>query len=490
VPDTERHPGSALQKLPHELLNNVFQRVSTKDVIALRCTCTNLASIGLDHFGLEVTLVSHRDKFRALTEIATHPVLSVRMTSLFYMCDRLHPISFRSWKTCWPTALDLSRITDGADVNATCSAIFQSFLDACTDQASKERQAYDTLCLQKLFEGCLNIREITIACQAGSTRRLNGSQTVFRDIMATPDDRFDWTHAGVPQTIDLARAAANTGLKLDSLTLVEISHRLWDPCSDEVMSNMKALFRPLRRLRLSTLVLSVALTDHESIDLVSSTIANHAMKNFRDGRLREMLAEATDLRVLRLHFSPYVVSDAHEDVIEVQLQDILGDLRFSHLYELAISSCATTSSYLESVVLRHKETLRRLTISNIQYSTYYLYRFFQNIAGQLPNLRKITLRGFSDPHLPWSDADYDVPLGANSPDDSLVRDDFENFVLSGGLVPDWESHFTLGGADSEDWGVWIATKREDCMRPCLPKDNTMADHPTLHYAWDEFDDRF
>jgi hypothetical protein len=96
VPDTERHPGSALQRLPHELLNNVFQRVSTKDVLALRCTCTNLASVGLDHFGTEVALVSHRDKFRALTEIATHPVLSKRMTSLFYMCDRLHPISFRS----------------------------------------------------------------------------------------------------------------------------------------------------------------------------------------------------------------------------------------------------------------------------------------------------------------------------------------------------------------------------------------------------------
>jgi hypothetical protein len=180
VPDTERHPGSALQRLPHELLNNVFQRVSTKDLSALRCTCTNLASVGLDHFGTEVALISHRDKSRALTEIATHPVLSKRMTSLFYMCDRL----------------------------------------------------------------------------------------------------FDWTHAGVRQTIDLARAAANAGLELDSLTLVEISHRLWDPCSDEVMSNMKALFRPLRRLRLSTLALSVALTDHESIDLVSTTIANHAVKNF------------------------------------------------------------------------------------------------------------------------------------------------------------------------------------------------------------------
>jgi hypothetical protein len=202
TPETVRQPGSALQKLPHELLNNVFQRVSRKDMLALRGTGTSLASVGLDHFGTEVSLVSHRDKFRALTEIATHPLLSKRMTSLFYMCDQLHPISFRSWKDCWHTRLDPSRITDGADVHVTCSAIFQSFLDACADQASKERQASDTLCLQKLFEGCLNIREITIACQAGSIRRLTASQTAFKAIMATPDDRFNWTRAGVLQTID------------------------------------------------------------------------------------------------------------------------------------------------------------------------------------------------------------------------------------------------------------------------------------------------
>jgi hypothetical protein len=164
------------------------------------------------------------------------------------------------------------------------------------------------------------------------------------------------------------------------------------------------------------------------------------------------------------------------------------------------SDCPTSTNLRSTLVPRHlhtlnllyydTKTLRRLTISNIHHSTYHLKRSFQDIASQLPNFRKITLRGFSGPHLPWSNADYDVPLDANSPDESLVRYDFESFVLNDGSVPDWESHFAMGGADSEDSGVWIATKREDLMRPCLPGDSTMADHPTLHYAWDEFDDRF
>jgi hypothetical protein len=457
-------------------------------VLALRSTCTNLASVGLDHFGTEIALVSHRDKFLALTKIATHPVLSKRMTSLFYMCDRLHPISSRSWKDCWPIRLNPSRIADGADMHVTCSAIFQSFLDACADQASEERQAYDTLCLQKLFEGCLNIREITIACQAGSIRRLNASQTAFRDVMATPDERFHWTHAGVRQTIDLGRAAAKAGLQPDSLTLVKISHRLWDPRSDEVVSSMKALFRPLRRLRLSTLTSSEALTAQESTETMSTTIADHAMKSFRDGRLRDMLAIATDLRVLKMQFSPYVISDEH--VVEVQLHDTLGDLVFPHLYDLAISSCVTTSSFLESVILRHKDTLHRLTISNIHLITRDLKQFFQSIAGRLPNLRKVTLRGLSAHSGTWENVEYDEPLGATSPDNTLVRYDIESFVLNGGLVPAWGSHFAMGDADSADWGERIATKSEDCMRPSRPEDNTMADDPALDYAWDEFDDRF
>jgi hypothetical protein len=197
-----------------------------------------------------------------------------------------------------------------------------------------------------------------------------------------------------------------------------------------------------------------------------------------------MVAEATNLRVLKLHFSPYVVSDEH--VIEVHLQDILGDLRFPFLYELAISSCVTKSSYLESVILRHKDTLRRLTISNINLITQDLKHFFQNIVGRLPNLRKVTLCGLSAHTQPWRNVEHDEPLGAKFPDNSIVRYDVESFVLNGGLVPDWDSHFT----DSVDWGVWIATRREDYMQPSLPEDNTMADDPALDYAWDEFDERF
>lgn len=95
--DTQRLPRSALEGLAPELLHHIFHYLPLRDVLALRQTCITLASIGLDHLGTEIPLVSHIDKFRVLIENAKHPVLSKRKKSLFYMCDRLRPVSYSTW---------------------------------------------------------------------------------------------------------------------------------------------------------------------------------------------------------------------------------------------------------------------------------------------------------------------------------------------------------------------------------------------------------
>ena len=81
--DTKEHQPLQLHALPTELLHNVFEWLDISGVLAMRWTCKVMAQIGLYHFGSEVPLIPHRDKFRALTEIAQHPVLSTRMKSLF-----------------------------------------------------------------------------------------------------------------------------------------------------------------------------------------------------------------------------------------------------------------------------------------------------------------------------------------------------------------------------------------------------------------------
>lgn len=473
-----------LQQLPPELWHHIFDYLPLGDILALRRTCIFLASVGLDHFGTEVPLVYHRDKFRALTEIAKHPVLSKRMTSLFYMCDRLPAVSLDRWESSWPARVDIHGIPEGSDAHNACLTNFMSYTELCGTHAGAEYQTYQVDCLRELFQGCPNMRELTIACRLGCTRRLNASRTAFMGVMGTPDEGHDWHSAGVHQLLNLAHAAAVTETQLDSLTLAKIGHRLWDPRSCEEVDNVVALVQPLRRLRWFTL----AMTEREEDELASVIAANQAIANFRAGRFQELLAVATNLRVLKLHFAPYFINGAQEilsqDFLgarEIYLKDVLGDLTFPHLYELAIGSCGITSAYLEHVILRHKATLRRLTLSHLHVITESLQRFFHNIAGQLPDLRKVTLQGLSSPQ-PWGPPQRSTAARENSIDNSLVKYEVENFVLNGGVAPNWDNHFTLVGQE------WIVAEKEDYMQSGLLEDNILPDDPEMDYPWDEFDE--
>lgn len=187
-----------------------------------------------------------------------------------------------------------------------------------------------------------------------------------------------------------------------------------------------------------------------------------------------MLAAATDLRVLKLQFPPF--QPRCRSFRSPNLQDLLGDIHYPHLYELAISRCATDSSYLRSVVLRHKATLRRLTISRIHLVSGDFKDFVESIAGQLPNLCEVTLRGISHPD-PWS-LQYcnGRHWTSEHPEKSVIRHDVEGYILWGGIAPDW-----FGGSRLEEM--------ENYEQPRRFEDEHLPDDPKWDYDWDEFDDR-
>jgi len=405
------------------------------------------------------------------------------MKSLFYVCDRLRTVDYHTWEGGWAARRGSRSVSEDPDAR---SATFQSYLALCEAYISAEHQEHEVSCLRELFRGCRNVREVTVTCQAACNRRLNGSRTAFDKVGITPDERYDWKDAGVSQIINLAHAAVASDHCFDSLTLAGISHRLWNPRNYEEVLDVQALIQPLRRLRVTTL----SMTEIEEDEMAKVVIPSEATANFRAGRFQEMLAVASNLRVLKLHFAPYlfagkkaVYQQSRLHVREIYLKDILGILMFPHLYELAISSCGTTSGYLEEVLLRHKQTLRRLTLSHIHMVTVDLHQFFHNVAGWLPELRKITLHGITDPQ-PWGPPGFRARVTQGSPDNSLVKYEVENYMLNGGIPPQWNNHFNWVGSEV------IATQKEDYLQSGLPEDNTISDDPKLDYAWDEFDDRF
>lgn len=200
---------SLLTSLPVELLYNILSGLDTASVLSARVTCCLLAHIGLDHFGDEIPLVFHRDKFRALTEIAAHPVVAKRMESLYYACDLLKRTDWYQWdvrrsskETYCDSVMDFrteseqrSRVLtmkpkDGVKrlkaSTKSDTAAFKRFHELCTDQASITESHYDVSCLCSMFEGCPKLREVAFTfCSddGGPQRRLKSARTAFAEGM-------------------------------------------------------------------------------------------------------------------------------------------------------------------------------------------------------------------------------------------------------------------------------------------------------------------
>jgi len=85
------------QTLPPELLHVIFSELYIEDILEIRKTCSVFAAVGLDHLGDKVPLMFHRDKFKALKDIAEHRKLSKQVRSLFYIGDRCKLQDYETW---------------------------------------------------------------------------------------------------------------------------------------------------------------------------------------------------------------------------------------------------------------------------------------------------------------------------------------------------------------------------------------------------------
>lgn len=112
--------------------------------------------------------------------------------------------------------------------------------------------------------------------------------------------------------------------------------------------------------------------------------------------------------------------------------------------------------------MRHNDTLRRLTVSHIHMVTEDFRQFFRNIAGQLPELRKVTLYGITDPE-PCGPPGRDFTVVQEYPDNSLAKFEIENFLLSGGIPLQWHNHYTWAGRRV------TVTQKEDHLQSGLPE---------------------
>lgn len=229
-----------LLSLPAELLHGIFALLALPDVLAARFTCTLLAAVGLDHFGHEVPLVFHREKFWAVRELSEHPVLARHMRSFYYDCGRLAPVSYEKWLSWRPRPSKRESSERARRVNAALAhdewlfhrshgieyrerfanateddliAAFEHFQRLCRSQRRIVAERYDAHCIRALFERCARIREVAVTVgKSDDQRRLHATTTAFRDLTTRPNcgGELNWKNEGTRQVRYVLEAVAAT----------------------------------------------------------------------------------------------------------------------------------------------------------------------------------------------------------------------------------------------------------------------------------------
>ncbi|KAM0710479.1 hypothetical protein Q7P35_002842 [Cladosporium inversicolor] len=528
VVDSSLH--SPLVELPAELLHNVFAHLDLQGVLAARKTCTTLASVGIDHFGDEVALVYHREKFKALTQIAEHPILAKRMRSLFYLVDRFKARTYEVWHEDRVTGdplnvtkylAEATGTDDNAEVknhdsravtaalearDARLAAVpkkdllegYHKFLAVCHDQTEINEELYDSTCLQSFFQGCCKIRDVTIASRIHCGRDLGALDSAFSRTMVRPTEDKTWSDAGVDQLHALVNGIQRDGLELDSLTIAGISHMIFEVSSDQrilLWGALKDLVRPLRRLRL--LIQAWPPEDYDSSEEEESSgsgtdsdedpekglksvsaIRLRGQLLFEEGPVYGILSGARELRVLKLELPQW---DPTGEPDYIRIDHALLDVHFPHLYELALSQCAVMGDWFVDFLLRHKATLRRLSISNMSLvqARPSWREVFTRMSCQMPHLQTVNIHGaFHREDRPSVFFNHQW-----STESKAYNRAMEEFILRGGKYPTHTSarrRASLSGADEDHY----------YPQRVLSNSDTLSDDPALDYEPDEYDEWF
>ncbi|KAK5119599.1 hypothetical protein LTR85_007428 [Meristemomyces frigidus] len=485
-----------LTTLPSELLHCVFESLDVHDVVAARATCSVLAAIGIEYMLEEVPLVYKRDRFERLLDIAKHPYLSGKVRSLFFQCDRFTTgESFEEWQrhirdpNCPTEYSVVSEYTDeiyegrrtprgkrayakahkryqhgrGVFTQRQLDTAYQCYLAAAEDQQSVAREGLDVTCLKALFDGCQQLDRVTFALGSGPMRRSDALQRAFANTLRSPWGDATKGDEGLTQLSSLAMALCASQHTLRDLTLTEISARAfypnvlgWEP--------MAYMTKDLHRLRLE---LQTCMSEDE--ELGAEAILAEMMECIEDGYLHRMLRSATGLRDLKLHFP------AAERLGNVAwLGEIFQYTTWNKLRKLQLCHVLTVDIDLVALLLRHKKTLQEVDLFYIDLWDGSWEDLFTQIAGQLPRLRRIRLRGV------FVNEDNVIEFNFHPAMVTPQRDAIEQFILKGGAWPDLEA---ISAYEQYPWDV------PDYVEPTAShdEDGYSSDGSAEWYESDEFE---
>lgn len=278
-------------------------------------------------------------------------------------------------------------------------------------------------------------------------------------------------NAGVDQFFSVMNALIQSGRRPKRLTVDEVTWRIFTPEKLNQCS-MRDVMSTLKEFRLGIGCCDDELPDREE------EIVEEASFMIRNGVLKTWLGVASELRVLKLIMPMLAGGPAF-----LRTRDVIPEKTWPKLRELGLSDFETTEGDLVDLLLRHKESLRRLSLSHLDLVAGEWESAFRRIGGKLPKLRKIKLRGSflesGAPHL-----HFGIP-GEASQDDPMC-DTIEECILYGGELPDFSDLLDeeIEWDDSEDGDSY---DHESPSRIDEADAGYTSDGSVVSYSSDEFD---
>lgn len=467
----ESELGCALLELPVEILHNIFDFLDKKAALLARQTCVTLGVVGSEHVLHELAAVYKRDRLQRLVDISQHATISKTIRSVYWQSDRLlePAMSYEKWNkvravarpwaeyniyheipllndnTLDPTSARAQRAFKRAhklyDRNmkghfskAELELAYESYKALVQDQKDITDNNFDLDSFTTFFKGCPKVDNVTVATAYGTGGFKDAARMAFKEAMISPYGDCNILDSGVHQFWTILRALHLAQRTPKCFTATDVSYRIFQEsrAGYQTQPIITHLMGNLREFRLGLSIHEDELDparEGEGID-----IGSDCRRYYSPGLLAQWLSGAPQLRVLKLR----MYHNHFVDVMpEARLKEVVGSTKWPKLREIGLNDILTTEDELLDFLLRHKDSLRRLSLSYIYLQEGSWTSFLERIGGKLPKLKKIKLRGdLSD--LEWGTYEFAVP-GCGDDYDEPFQQAAEKFFMYGGDLEDFLS---------------------------------------------------
>ena len=286
---------------------------------------------------------------------------------------------------------------------------------------------------ERIFDGCSKLDSVTLAVGYGTRGGSKMPQLAFAETLTSPFGDTSLEAQGVGQLNALAYGLYYGRRPLRDLTLSEISPRAFYPVprADSIKQH---LMESLHRFRLSVGTFIVKDDGEEAERVLDETAGVVQARN-----LHAYIRAATGLQELKLHFA----TGEHLEP-RVPFDAIFEETTWSKLRKLQLSHVTAGDRKLVEMLFRHKDTLEILDLNYMELYDGSWESVFKEIAGKLPCLRRVRLRGS------LVDEDGIGEFNFHPVMFWARRDAIETVILKGGEWPDLKA---MSDVERYPWDV-------------------------------------